>query len=96
MEMREKKLCHVIIVKGGKRSYGNVCTYLCSVLYQSCSISLCYRENIFQKPSLPCPLKINDTHLMQTHLYVCDLQSAVVHQGQLGLICLNFFSVLLP
>ena len=47
------------------------------------------------------PFPINDTHLthtqaQHTHLYICDLQSAILHQGHSRFISLKSLAVLLP
>ncbi len=45
------------------------------------------------------PFPINDAHLhthTHTHLYVCDLQSAILHQGHSWFISLKSLSILLP
>lgn len=96
-------------VKEGQSSDKDVYCPLCSVSFFSFLISISHTVCFFlgsvskrlSELILLMPFPINDTHLTRTqaqhtHLYICDLQSAILHQGHSRFISLKSLAVLLP
>lgn len=78
--------------KGGQRSDTSVHEYCVQFSEFCCSLSLGAKNIFFMSFSDKCHPH-STTH---THLQVCDLQSAIIHEGHSWFISLKSLSVLLP